>query len=358
MIEIRLAGPEDNAGLLELTRRCPMEGKVRLLIDRQPDFFALVRLRGESEVLVALDKGRHVGVIGVTYRDLYLNGKPLRGAYLNDFKVDPNYRNTTVALRLMAGIQQRVALTRAAFAYLVTPAGNRPLIRTLSGRAGIPAFRHLGDFSVYEIQPRPCKEDPRALRLDPEHAATAIAAFDAQQARYQLGQVLQPEAFRAYLGHEAVTTYGITGAKGVEALVTTIDTAYCKQNVITKMPPLTAAGVAVQRLLSRFLPLAPLPKVGEPLRMLYVSQWMLPEGAGRAPAMRRLLRALSAQCYAEKMTFLSIGVHASDPLHETVRKFPAFEFESSLYFTYLDQELLSSLAIDSGLPLLHDYAIV
>ena len=48
-VEIREAVETDNEALLALTRATPMDGTISLRIDRDPDFFALLRLRGPAE---------------------------------------------------------------------------------------------------------------------------------------------------------------------------------------------------------------------------------------------------------------------------------------------------------------------
>ena len=62
-IEIRQASEADNEGLLKLTRITPMAGAISLRIDREPDFFALLRLRGRNKVFVATRGQEVVGCI-------------------------------------------------------------------------------------------------------------------------------------------------------------------------------------------------------------------------------------------------------------------------------------------------------
>ena len=50
---IREATPEDNNQLLDLTSQTPMQGFLSLRIDRNPDFFSLLELRGASVTLIA-----------------------------------------------------------------------------------------------------------------------------------------------------------------------------------------------------------------------------------------------------------------------------------------------------------------
>ena len=65
MIHYRLANFEDNRQLIELTSSSGMTGEISLRIDRKPDFFGLLNMRGESKVFVAVDHETIIGSICV-----------------------------------------------------------------------------------------------------------------------------------------------------------------------------------------------------------------------------------------------------------------------------------------------------
>ena len=93
--------PADNEGLLVLTRLTPMSGRIALRIDRDPDFFALVRHRGQSEVFVALRDGEVAASFSITLAEVYAGGRVRRGAYIADLKARPGLSFTRVLPRLL-----------------------------------------------------------------------------------------------------------------------------------------------------------------------------------------------------------------------------------------------------------------
>lgn len=52
MIKFQLATPSDNQQLIKLTAASGMMGEISLRIDRKPDFFSLLKMRGETRVFV------------------------------------------------------------------------------------------------------------------------------------------------------------------------------------------------------------------------------------------------------------------------------------------------------------------
>lgn len=55
MYSIRVARKEDNEELIQLAKLSPVKGTISLMIDRQPDYFALAEERGESITLVTVN---------------------------------------------------------------------------------------------------------------------------------------------------------------------------------------------------------------------------------------------------------------------------------------------------------------
>jgi hypothetical protein len=52
MVRFREATDEDNQQLIQLTATAGMAGDVGLRIDRKPDFFALLKMRGTTKVYI------------------------------------------------------------------------------------------------------------------------------------------------------------------------------------------------------------------------------------------------------------------------------------------------------------------
>ena len=100
-MNIREATASDNEGLLNLTAATSMEARISIRIDRQPDFFSLIRQRGKYKVFVAEEGNRIIGSFSAVMERMIINSIPEPCCYICDLKVHPEYRGGSVALRLL-----------------------------------------------------------------------------------------------------------------------------------------------------------------------------------------------------------------------------------------------------------------
>ena len=99
-IVVRAAGASDNEGMLALIRRCPMQADISLIIERDPDFFALSRARGDAHTFIAEIDGALVGCLSAWRRDAWISGRPGSVCYIGDLRVSPEYRRRGIAHQL------------------------------------------------------------------------------------------------------------------------------------------------------------------------------------------------------------------------------------------------------------------
>jgi hypothetical protein len=90
MITYRLATHNDNQQLIELTASSGMPGEISLRIDRKPDFFSLLNMRGETKVFVALEDDKIIGSLCVSLQQVYVGGEIFPFYYVGDLKVAEN----------------------------------------------------------------------------------------------------------------------------------------------------------------------------------------------------------------------------------------------------------------------------
>lgn len=127
-IVIREATRSDNQGLLELTSITPMVGKIAIRIDRVPDFFRLVELRGPSLVMVAEKDHTIIASYSISFQKVYVNGKPENLSYLADLKVHPYYRKSTIAMRLVRAAFHKISESGADLLYCTVASGNEAVL--------------------------------------------------------------------------------------------------------------------------------------------------------------------------------------------------------------------------------------
>ncbi|MFQ5883214.1 MAG: GNAT family N-acetyltransferase [Candidatus Methylomirabilales bacterium] len=97
VVVIRDARNADNQALIELDRQCAMGGSIQLVLDRYPDFFARSRAYRSFHLVVAEEEGTIIGVGGVTFKTLRVNGITGRWVYTYDLRVRPTHRRRGVA---------------------------------------------------------------------------------------------------------------------------------------------------------------------------------------------------------------------------------------------------------------------
>jgi GNAT superfamily N-acetyltransferase len=99
---IRVATPADNDALRELERACPQGSKLKISSERE-DFFVRSRLYGNDHTLVAVDKakGRILGVIAASIKEVLIGGTPRKAVIFNDLRVHPDYRRSVLARHML-----------------------------------------------------------------------------------------------------------------------------------------------------------------------------------------------------------------------------------------------------------------
>ncbi len=100
----RLAMAEDGPAICELFRKVPMNGRVAVTQERDPDFFAMPQQHlGEYNVfLIEDDRGKAVGCSTMIRRRGWLRGEPVRTGYLCDLRLLPDYRSSPMGPTVFA----------------------------------------------------------------------------------------------------------------------------------------------------------------------------------------------------------------------------------------------------------------
>jgi hypothetical protein len=332
-IEIREAIEEDNEALLALARVTPMAGRISLRIDRDPDFFALPRARGETHVLVGTCEKQVIGCISVSIHTAYVGGVPEKMAHANDLKVHPLFTGRRLALRLISAGGDYLRTRGIDLSFNLVADGNQRVMVLAEGRHGTPIPVMLGRFFVDQLLPSPFHRRSRLYRVEdarledlPEIAemldrsnrqrnfAPAITVAD-------LSGRMQPNSSRPFRKVLLVRDAG-----NVIATLTVEDTQHLRQNVLIGLPPSLRFALGALRLLTLPIPGLRVPRIGEPLKMLYVRFIACAEG--REGALRLLIAEARVEAFRHRFTFLSVGLHERDPLRFAIAGTPRLTFTS------------------------------
>jgi len=207
VIVTRDASAADNPSLLALAAACPMVGHVTLSVERDPDFFALNRLSGDSwRVGVAMTAELGIsGCVAVAERRTYLFGRPVMTAYASDLKVLPAARGGGSAPALLRWAREAVrAYGGDEMPCLLTIlGGNRPMERLARGRPGLPIMDRFATIRVHSVplllRRRPEDGGLRIAPAEPCHVEAMVALWEQVAPHRQFAPVLDADGFAAWV---------------------------------------------------------------------------------------------------------------------------------------------------------------
>jgi predicted N-acetyltransferase YhbS len=332
-IAIREATNADNDALLRLTRATPMGGRIALRIDREPDFFALLRARGDAIVYVATHEDEVIGCLSAALHSSYVRGTLEKIAHVGDMKVHPNFRGRRVTLRLIGALQAHLQSEGVDLCFSLVADGNKPVMAIAEGRHGTPAQIQLGRFFVEEMIPTPFLRKSRRYRIEPacEQDLPEIAAIlDAHSRKMNFAPQIHTDDLLRLIQHTSADPFRsmlvAREAGRVVATLTVEDTRTLRQNVLIGLPTSLRIAVAILRALVFPIPGLSVPHVGSQLSVLYVRFMACIEGCEEA--LRPMIAEARALAYRHRFTFLSVGLHERDPLRIVVEGVPRFTFTS------------------------------
>jgi len=189
---IRVAAKEDNQALLDISRQAPMDASLAVNNDRTPDYFYLDELLGEKPVIFVAEKNnRIIGTVGIVFRTMEYQGKPVSVAYIGGIKIENPAENTLLAFRLMKHTMDYLMNTPIKLGFILVIGANRAMEALLSGRAGIPAFDLVSKYRVKNIFPLPFLRLGKKYRFHPA-TQTDIHKMAELYQRFYAGYELKP----------------------------------------------------------------------------------------------------------------------------------------------------------------------
>ena len=324
-VDVREADDADNEALLTLTRATPMAGTISLRIDRDPDFFALLRLRGAGKVFVAARGQEVVGCISAALRTVYVGGVPETIAYVGDMKVHPKLSGSRVALRLIQALESSLRGAGIDVCFSVVAEGNARAMPLFEGRLGIPRWIPLGRFLVDQFLPTPFRSRSAHYRIEAAEPAD-LPALVALLDRFHRSRQFAPQLPENEIA-DALTAGGTFVARTgnrIAATLTLADMGPIKRNVLLNAPAAIKGSLAILRIATAPLPGFIVPKIGDALRLLSV-RYAACDDAHHA-ALAGLFHVARAETFRRRFTCLAIGLHERDPLRILVRGIPGSHF--------------------------------
>jgi ribosomal protein S18 acetylase RimI-like enzyme len=350
MITYRLATNEDNQQLIELTASTGMMGETALRIDRKPDFFSLLAMRGETKVFVAVDNGTIIGSLCVTLQQVYVGGWIFPLQYIGDFKVAASYRNKGIGLQLCNNMADYVIAVGADLAFLNVSKGNTKPISFFKNRPGIPDFENIGIFNIHQFIGKKKKASHTQLKIEAATVTDELIRFlNTQYCKYQLGSMITKEKL------EGTDIFTIRQENNITAAMCVIDTMHVKQNVVMKLSWKMTWLLKVINTFSDVMGISKMPLLNQPVRMLYIKY--LAVNNNEKLLVKLLVNHARQMVYEKSYSFASIGLHEKDSLNKCFSGLFKLTFNSvGMLLSIKDNKALIE-KVKQGVPF-EDYSLV
>lgn len=351
MIILREACSSDNERILELTSIVPMKGRISLRIDRNPDFFNLLKMRGESIVFVAEKNKKIVGCFSASSSNISINGNRELVYYLADLKIDPLYEGRILTARLLNKMAEYIRNKGADILFCTVAYGNEKVKPLLTGRLDFPKFNFAGIFRIYQIIPilRKIRHNKYSiLEIDTDNTVGDLYSRFYYK-RYQYCPVFPWEV------DHGTRTIAAMENDNLLASLTLSDVGFAKQNVLIRLPGVLRFIILVLGLINLVSPIFTLPEIGKPVKILYIKAFAFNEGGENA--LDGLIRHAGNLAHSEKYHYLAIGIHERDPLAKLFTKYLHFTFNSLGYIVSLKGNYNKIIKILNGV-LFEDYSLV
>jgi len=350
MIKYRKATLEDNQQLIDLTAASGMKGDISLRIDRQPNFFKLLEMRGKSTVFVAVDKEVIIGCICVSLQEVTINKQVFPIQYIGDFKVLESYRNKGVGFNLCNALADYVMSTGVDIAFLNFSKGNDKPLSFFKGRPNIPDFENIGVFNIIQFIGKRGKSINSKFKIEETLVTTELIQFlNYHYRNYELGSVINKEKL------EGSTNFIIRNNFKIIAAISLIDTMNVKQNVVTHLSWKIKYLLQFINLFKRPFGISKMPALNEQVKMIYVKY--LAVNDNEKAMVKELINYARNIVFQKEYSFVSIGLHEKDPLNHCFIGLHKLTFNSVGMLLSMKNNKKILQNVTQGIPF-EDYSLV
>ncbi|MEJ7586724.1 MAG: GNAT family N-acetyltransferase [Ferruginibacter sp.] len=334
MICYRLANKADNQQLISLAAASGMVGETSLRIDRNPDFFKLLEMRGETKAFLALDGDKVIGSLCVSYQLVYVSGTILPLYYIGDFKVAAAYRNKGIGLRLCDDMASYLVSVDADLVFLNVSKGNTKPISFFKNRPNVPDYDNIGIFNIHQFAGKKRNSTRARYTIEPAVVTDQLVHYlNAQYCKYELGPVITEEKLAG------TTIFIVREKNNIIAAMCLSDTMNVKQNVVTRLSWKMKWLLRFINTFHKFTGISKMPGINQPVRMMYI-KYLAVDHFNKG-LVQSLINHARNIVYEKSYSFVSIGLHEKDPLNSC--------FSGLLKLTFNSVGMLLSIKDNRGL---------
>ncbi len=352
-----LARPSDEPELRRLLRDNPMDGTIRLSLEREPDAFLAASVEGRPHATVVLRDTRSGRIVGMGSRavmSVFVNGAPRRVGYLGQLRLERGARGRHLLIRGFERVRALRAAGEEPYDLTAIVADNARARRLLgAGLPGLPSYRPLSPFVTRVLPTWPA---PRAVSgiepAGPARLAEAAACLERNGPRFQMARrwtaadLASEERCRGLSASDVFLAFRGGRVAGCAALW---DQRAFKQVVVRGYArPLARARPWINGL-ARILGTPRLPAPGAPLAQAYLSHLAVD---GDDPVIfARLLLAVLAEGGRRGLAYVVAGFAESHPLLAVARRLRrAREYASLLHVVHWEEGRAAVEGLDGRVP--------
>lgn len=319
---IRHANHADDKTLQQILRDNPMQGWIKLALERSPSYFAGENLLGRSRPIIGQDSANSGAVIGMYHNaffPVFVNGVLVQAGYLGELRINRAYRNRLRILKHGFAAMRplnRPESDRAKIWFTSIASDNLRARRLLeAGHQALPRYTPVGELQTMAISVRHGKP-PELLRQAAHTDIPAICDFvNHQAARYHFAPYLDPD----WLLHSAeskglsIRDFWLFEADGnIQACIAIWDQRLFKQAVVQGYRfPLNHLRPAYN-ILAGLQGKPVLPKPGRRLESVYLAFFAYKQNAEKQAT--NLIREALSIAAGKQAKIALLGLSANHPL--------------------------------------------
>jgi GNAT superfamily N-acetyltransferase len=327
-----------------------MMGKTSIRIDRHPDFFKLLSLRGESKVFIAEVNDLIIGCICVSMQHVYINKEIKPVYYVGDFKVLPEFRGKGVGIELCKELTNFLLDAGADLVFLTVAEGNKKPLPFFKDRPGIPDFENIGTFIIHQLIGNRRNINHGNYNIKKEVASNETVSFlDDYFRKYELGSVITKDKL------EGLDIYCVRENNTLKGVMCLTDTMNIKQNVVIKLPWSLKNALKSINSIRRITGISKMPEENDAVKMIYI-KWIAIRNNDKG-VFSSLINHARKIVYEKSYSFASLGIHEKDSLNNYLPRIFRLSFKASGMFLTMKNNIEILQHVSDGIPF-EDYSLV
>ena len=329
VITVRPAAAADNDALNSLVRRCPMRADISLIVERDPDFFALSRARGRTSTFLAEVDGAVVGCISAWRHSAWLDGSPSEICYIGDLRIAPDQRRRGIATQLVSKLDKFLDTLPQVPFLLATGAGNSAVERLTSGfgTSGEPLAR-ITSWQLFPVVPLKISAGLDIGAAEPRDEDGLVSFLDDFHRRRHCSPVFGGGGLGELLARcpgAKLSDYLLARHRGrIVAALALWDASAVRRTRVVGMPLWLRSVCAAARAVSHITALPPFPQVGTLLCFRYIRHAAFADG--HEDSLNSLVRRAVNEARARHEHFVLYTCADDDPLCSGVSGLPRLSF--------------------------------